>query len=201
MKRQFTNYNDLVDEVKLCEAMTAKANLPPNTEARLMGVISALGLAAETKGSERFEYVTEAAIRIFCLMAMRGIDICAMDNQVLNIAPKVFAPKEKGDFKAYLYDLVATLTYRRREDCDVLELLKLWERGGHSEEMLDALTDALGEKDEDNADMWSVHGFENFMLNRKLCCVLSSLSSFLRAETDHDLNWHVRMRIYRNQLN
>lgn len=203
MKKQFTDFNRLVEEIKVCENVTPSGMQFENTEALLLGVVSSLCHASEIdNANERAKYIGEGALRIFSLMSKRGITIDMMDNQVISMAPEIFTIGYEEDFKAYIYDLVCSLTYKRREDCEVLEVLKLWEQGQRDKQTLELLTEALGPaEDDDNADMWTVRVFENAMLNRKLCCVLSSLASYLRATTNHDLSWHVRMCLHRAHLN
>lgn len=139
----------------------------------------------------------EVAIRIFTLMGIRGMKVSMMDNFKMNMPPTTAYLSGHKTLNDFLFELVATLTYRKEEDYKVLDILKLYEENPSDEELQKIIDETFGtvESPEDT-EIRTIRGFQNYMVTMPLMTVLDVIISWFKGIGGKDMVWHINARLF-----
>ena len=145
-----------------------------------------------------FDSMAEAAIRIFDLLSIRGIEICGMDNFTINQAPIGFADEGHFPFMSlYVFDLIGALTHLSEKECSILDCLRLYEKDPSDKELEKVIEETFGEVENgDDIQIRTSYGFENYIIHTRLMPVLNSIAAWFKLQGGKRLVWHVNARLY-----
>lgn len=149
------------------------------------------------KGSLQ-DKLAEVAIRIFILIGARGIKVSMFDNMSLNSTSlKPYISNWQKSLSEFIYELVATLTHRKENDCLTLELLRSYEAKPEDAELIKLLDEHFGPIEEpEDVELRTVSGFQNYMVTMPLMTVLNVIASWFDYIGGHDMVWHISARMY-----
>lgn len=107
-------------------------------------------------------------------MAQLGTTFGMLNSHMVNTAPRCFAPEKREFLAPFVWDLVRTLAHYSREDCDALEVLKLYEKNP-GDKGLESAAEEIPE------ELRTVHDYFNYMLSSKLSPVVASMAAWCKV--------------------